>query len=101
MSRNERMSVAKGLENMVISSGVGFLPIISEDIENFIAIDQVTEELKKLAVRKRFSVSTMEFAKSTPYPLSFLRAYKLRETIDLFKDNKEVKSLLKKKRHLY
>ncbi len=97
MSRNERMSVAKGLENMVISAGIGFLPIIREDIENFIAIDQVTEELKKLAVRKRFSGSTMEFAKSTPYPLSFLRAYKLRETIDLFKDNKTVKSLLKKK----
>ena len=97
MTRNERMSVARDHDNMVIAGGSGRLDIIPEDIQNYIALDRVTEELKSLTSRRRFSGSTMEFAKSTPYPLSFLRAYKLHEIVDIYKENREIRALLKKK----
>jgi len=96
MTRNERLSVANDNDDMVLLNTQNRLKVIPEDVRNFIAIDQVTELLKELVNRNsRFSGSVMEFSKSVPYPLSYLRGYNLREILDDYKEEPEIKSLLK------
>jgi len=96
MTRNERLSVANDNDDMVLLNTQNRMKVIPEDIRNFIAIDQVTELLKELVNRNsRFSGSVMEFSKSVPYPLSYLRGYNLREILDDYKEEPEIKALLK------
>lgn len=96
MTRNERMSVANDDDDMLVSGTRDKIKVISADIRNFIAVDQVTEELKELMSHGRFASSTMEFSKSVPFPLSYLRGYKLREVLNSFKEEESVRSILRK-----
>ena len=95
LSRNERLSVAKEYHNMTIESSNGNVNVIKDDIKNFVALDQLVNKLEKIntSSRNRFG-STMEFSKSAPYPLSFLHGYKLKEILDINRDNPEIKAHL-------
>ena len=96
MTRNERLSVANDNDDMVLLNTQNRLKVLTEDVRNFIAIDQVAELLKELVNRNsRFSGSVMEFSKSVPYPLSYLKGYNLREILSQYKENPEIKALLK------
>ncbi|MEZ7494970.1 hypothetical protein QO206_05700 [Leeuwenhoekiella aequorea] len=97
ISRNERMAIAKNYDNMVSTAKGTNLVIIKNDIENFIAIDRTVQEIAKINPRlnNRFG-STIEFSKSAPYPLSYLQGYKLRENLDMYKDELGLKEFFKK-----
>ena len=96
LSRNERLSVASDYNNMTISDPNDKTDVISEDIKNFIALDQLVQmlEANMHGKRKRLG-STLEFSKSAPYPLSFLYGYSLKKYLDENKSNPDIKSLLK------
>jgi hypothetical protein len=97
MTRNERLSVANDNDDMVLLNTQNRMKVLPEDVRNFIAIDQAAEILKEIVSRNsRFSGSVMEFSKSVPYPLSYLRGYNLREILNQFKDVPEIKALLRK-----
>ncbi len=83
LTRNERLSVAKEYNNMTEESSNETFDVIKDDVENFIALDQLVSKLMKTndLNLNRFG-STLEFCKSAPYPLSFLHGYKLKETIE-------------------
>lgn len=95
LSRNERLSVAKDYHNMTIESAKESVDVIEDDIKNFVALDQLVSKLETInnTSRNRFG-STMEFSKSAPYPLSFLHGYKLKEILDINRDNPEIKAHL-------
>jgi hypothetical protein len=96
MTRNERISVANDNDDMISLNTKNRIKVLAEDVRNFIAIDQVTEKLKEIANRgSRFSGSVMEFSKSVPYPLSYLRGYNLRQVLDDHKEHAEIKQLLR------
>ena len=96
MTRNERLSVAGDNDDMVLLNTANRVRILPEDVRNFIAIDQVAETLKDIVKRNsKFSGSVMEFSKSVPYPLSYLRGYNLREILNEHKEDSEIKSLLR------
>ena len=96
LSRNERLSVAKEYHNMTKEHANGSVNVIEDDIKNFVALDQLVTKLETInnSSRNRFG-STMEFSKSAPYPLSFLHGYKLKEILDINRDNPEIKAHLK------
>ncbi|WP_231427717.1 DEAD/DEAH box helicase family protein [Pedobacter sp. Leaf250] len=97
ISRNERMSVSLEHDNMISMNTFNKMTVIKDDINNFIAVDQITETLKELSLRKsKMFGSTIEFSKSTPYPLSYLRGYKLHESLQEFKENNTLKNVIKK-----
>ncbi len=90
LSRNERLSIATEYDNMTSLAEGSQISIIPEDIHNFIALDQLCEELKKDSpLSMRHFGSTIEFSKSSPYPLSFLHNYKLHNYI--LENNDEIK----------
>ena len=96
LSRNERLNVAKDYDNMIAKGTLDQISVISQDVSNFIAIDKLTEILrsKNSLIINRFG-STLEFAKSAPYPLSFLKGYNLYDLFDKYKDDQEIKTFLK------
>ncbi|AZA56976.1 P-loop NTPase family protein [Chryseobacterium shandongense] len=97
LSRNERLNVAKDYDNMIAKNTVDQISVINQDVANFIAIDKLTDILRSInpLITNRFG-STLEFAKSAPYPLSFLRGYNLYDLFDNYKDEPKIKSFLKK-----
>jgi len=97
LSRNERLNVAKDYDNMIAKNTVDQISVINTDVANFIAIDKLADILrsKNPLITNRFG-STLEFAKSAPYPLSFLKGYNLYDLFDNYKDDPEIKSFLKK-----
>jgi hypothetical protein len=97
ISRNERMSVSTEHDNMILMNTLNKMTVIKDDVKNFIAVDQITETLKQLSLRKsKMFGSTIEFSKSTPYPLSYLRGYKLHESLQNFKEDNTLKSVIRK-----
>lgn len=96
LSRNERLNVAKDYDNMISKNTLDQISVINHDVANFIAIDRLTDILrsKNALITNRFG-STLEFAKSAPYPLSFLKGYNLYDLFDKYKDDPEIQSFLK------
>lgn len=97
LSRNERLNVAKEYDNMISKNTKDQITVINHDISNFIAIDTLTSALSKKnsIISNRFG-STLEFAKSAPYPLSFLNGYNLYKHFKNYRNEAEIKSFLKK-----
>lgn len=97
LSRNERLNVAKEYDNMISKNTQDQISIINQDISNFIAIDTLTDKLRCInpLITNRFG-STLEFAKSAPYPLSFLNGYNLYNLFNSLKEEEQIKSFLKK-----
>lgn len=97
LSRNERLNVAKDYDNMIAKNTLDQISVINHDVANFIAIDKLTDILrsKNALITNRFG-STLEFAKSAPYPLSFLKGYNLYDLFEKYKDDPEIKSFLKR-----
>lgn len=97
LSRNERMSIAKNYNNMTQLALGSNINIIPEDVRNFIALDQLCEELKKDSPQAmRHFGSTVEFSKSAAFPLSFLHNYKLHDYITEQKENPKIQEILDK-----
>jgi hypothetical protein len=97
LSRNERLNVATEYDNMISKNTKDQINVINHDISNFIAIDTLTDKLRSInpLITNRFG-STLEFAKSAPYPLSFLNGYNLYSLFSSLKEEKQIKSFLKK-----
>lgn len=96
LSRNERISVAKSYNDMTVNYELDKIDVASEDIKNFIAIDQLGIKLQayKKGNRNNFG-SLLEFSKSAPYPLSFLHGYQLKNYLEEYKNEPEIKECLK------
>jgi hypothetical protein len=97
LSRNERLNVATEYDNMISKNTKDHINVINHDVRNFIAIDTLTDRLRSInpLITNRFG-STLEFAKSAPYPLSFLNGYNLYNLFSSLKEEKQIKSFLKK-----
>lgn len=97
MSRNERLYVAKEKDNMTQTHLLEIDDIDLGDIENFIALDQIVttihEENPRLS--KNFG-STLEFAKSAPYALSYLYGYNIHKHLFDHLGVKSIKEILQK-----
>ena len=53
-----------------------YLPLSTEDIQDFVNLDAISKRLDELSGRKL--PIPVEYVKSTPYALSFLQGYKLK-----------------------
>lgn len=83
LSRNERLNYVKEYSNMTKEVEQPWISVISEDIKNFISIDQLLNKIKDNHGSTDFRIgSAMEYVKTAPFPLSFLHGYKLKEVID-------------------
>jgi hypothetical protein len=88
LSRNERMNLVHGVEDLVHSQGLDRFSVIKDDVQNFIAIDRLMQELSEIGALGRSTLgSTLEFSKSAPYPLSYLQGYAVRTVIDEHRDS--------------
>ena len=95
ISRNERLNLASNYETMIHSNKDSKIDLIKDDIVNFVAFDRLVNEIKELEESSNVHIgSTLEFAKSAPYPLSYLHGYKLKEEVDKY--IVDSKSLIKK-----
>lgn len=96
LSRNERIGVASDYNNMTTNDPFDKTDVAHDDVKNFIALDKLVQILQshKTGNRKNFG-STLEFSKSSPYPLSFLHGYKLKQYLDEHKESPEIKEHLK------
>src|SRR5690606_4876228 len=73
LTRNERLSVARDYSNMTTNDPSDKIDVAHDDVKNFIALDRLAQLLQDHHQRNRNGFgSTLEFAKSAPYPLSFL-----------------------------
>lgn len=96
ISRNERLLASPNYDDMVYQKKGEAITVIKEDIENFIAIDQLIAKVNELNLHKRNTISSpLEFSKSAPFPLSFLQGYKLRDAIEAHKNDPAFSKLLK------
>lgn len=97
LSRNERLNVAKEYDNMISKNTRDNISVINHDISNFIAIDKLTSILNDINpnIINRFG-STLEFAKTAPYPLSFLSGYNLHGHFKSHCNLDDIKSFLRK-----
>jgi hypothetical protein len=97
LSRNERLNVATDYDNMIAKNTQDQITVINDDVANFIAIDRLADILRKVNpnITNRFG-STIEFAKTAPYPLSFLKGYNLYELFSSLKEDPVIKGFLRK-----
>ncbi len=102
LSRNERMNIAEEYDNMTDLAEESHIDITSEDVKNFIVLDQLCQELKTNSPNSmRHFGSTLEFAKSAPYPLSYLYGYKLHHYIDSGRKIPEIQNILAKHKNAW
>ncbi len=98
MCRTERLN-----EGLISSKAVGEVPIDTDDILSYCEMQKIVEACKNASERStnhRFSWSNvpMEYVKSSPYLLSFMDTYELKQKIDAiyrggFKDLPDPSSL--------
>ena len=66
------------------------------DVQNFVNTDQVAWALSKAAQGRHHAIAKpIEYCKSSPYPLSFLDGYALKDLLKLCRRNELVRSTLK------
>ena len=77
IARTERIIASRNPDGMIVTQKQGLLPIKKQDIENFLFLDSVFKDIYKKSNEN--VPSPMEYAKSAPYAMSFLREYKIGE----------------------
>jgi hypothetical protein len=91
--RTERLMVAKDNNAMIKKMLDDPIGLEEDDIRDFVALDKLVVELNK---KLDYSFpAPIEYVKSTPYALSFLDNYQLKEKLRLAKDEATIKKLLK------
>ncbi|MHC1773821.1 MAG: hypothetical protein AB9834_00270 [Lentimicrobium sp.] len=90
--RTERHQVSDDRNLLVKSLFEKPLPISTADVSDFIVFDKL---LQKIRLKGKFHIaSPIEYSKSSPYPLSFLDGYQLKENLEGLKDDPEVRKYL-------
>lgn len=92
ISRTERLLVSDDNNTLLKNSHVS-VGLKKEDILNFIETDKIIVKLNE--VLKKGNHTLVDFSKSSPYPLSFMDQYKIKEDLRILASkNKELKNLL-------
>lgn len=79
MARTERMLVSKNKDAMM-KSNIQILKISKEDINDFVQFDKIIQHLNE--THKSKLAIPIEYAKSCPYPLSFLTNYQHKKKLE-------------------
>lgn len=96
MARTERMLVSKNKDAMVKPT-VKVLEIKQEDVQDFIAFDTIIHHLNEVH-NCRLPIP-IEYAKSSPYPLSFLANYQHKKKLEQFyQEAKDLQRIVNKTR---
>lgn len=92
ISRTERMLVSKNKDAMV-NPIVKKLEIQKEDIQDFVAFDKIVKYLNEHHNTRL--TSPIEYAKSSPYPLSFLSNYQHKKKLEEhYNNDKELQKIV-------
>ncbi len=90
--RTERNKVSDDQNILVKSSMNNALDLKLSDIENYLAIDKVFQELKE---KGKFKLPTpIDYSKSSPYPLSFSEGYQFRINLDELSEDSDLRKRL-------
>lgn len=93
MVRSERLMVAKDGNSLIKKMLDKPISLEEDDIRDFVALDKLVNELNKTL---EYTIpAPVEYVKSTPYALSFLDNYQLKEKLRNKKDNPVFRKLLK------
>ncbi|MFN8257339.1 MAG: DEAD/DEAH box helicase [Bacteroidales bacterium] len=93
MVRSERLMVAKDSNALIKKMLENPITLEEDDIRDFVALDRLVNELNKVL---EYNIpAPIEYVKSTPYALSFLDNYQLKEKLRQQKDNPVFRKLLK------
>lgn len=96
IARTERMLVSKNKDAMVKPT-VKVMEIKKEDVQDFVAFDTIINHLNE-AHNCRLPIP-IEYAKSSPYPLSFLTNYQHKKKLEQFyPDDKALQRIVNKTR---
>lgn len=101
MVRTERFLVSKD-KNTLIKSMLNnkFMEPSTSDIEDFVAIDQITRHLN--TKHKKHLPVPLEYVKSSPFALSFLEGYQHRKILhDVASGDDDLQEMLKKQKHAW
>ena len=95
--RTERLSVSQDFNAMTVDKWqTQPLQVTAGDIQNFIATDNVVRHLNETdPTSKQQLHAPIEFCKSSPFPLSFLDDYKLKQQLRARKQKRDMRRVLK------
>ncbi len=93
--RTER-AIAAGSGNLMLQDSwkTLTLPFSNQDIDTFCAIDRLAQVLARPDLTARGLGGAIEYAKSAPFPMSYLDGYQFKEILRRHKDHPEVKRAL-------
>ena len=94
MVRTERIIVSDDHNSLLTNRLDKPFAIDISDIQDFIRTDRVARGLKKAMPRANI-YNPIEYAKSAPFPLSFMDRYKLKELLHKYKRLNKIKKVLK------
>ena len=93
ISRTERILVSDDRNTLLQNKIIEDLKLKVEDILDFIYSDRIIKKVKEYSQK---SYNIVDYAKSSPYPLSFMDKYKPKQDLKKYKDEISLKETIKK-----
>ena len=92
--RTERIMVSDDKNTMLASMAEAPFELELADIKDFIQTDKIVQGLNKILIKGK-AHNPIEYAKSAPFPLSFMDRYKLKEHLSHHRGLKDIQKLLR------
>lgn len=94
MVRTERVMVSEDRNIMLSNRLTAPFELQAADVTDFICMDKVVREMNK-ALSNGYAYNPIEYAKSAPFPLSFMDHYQLKEQLRKHKGKKSIQKVLR------
>ena len=94
MVRTERMMVSEDRNTMLSNRLAAPFELHAADVTDFICMDKVVREMNKV-LSNGYVYNPIEYAKSAPFPLSFMDHYQLKEQLRKHKGKKSIQNVLR------